>query len=219
MSYGVHIISPCQLCDQWDWSVGSRTIFISPPFSLSSSRLSLSFKLLFSPSLSLYLSPSLARSLCLSSLFFFFFFFWPGRPSQCEIMVNAPWQSDTTHSPGPAPSGFNLIWSEKNGRGGGVMMVVVVVKGCRVGGEMKGWRTGCLWSGGVVGVGGTRWKLAVLFSAEIVSPSFILPKLPSPLLTFSISSPEKKSKMIDVRSKVSKNMLKICKRTGHGLAH
>lgn len=119
MSYGVHIISPCQLCDQWDWSVGSRTIFISPPFSLSSPRLSLSFKLLFSPSLSLYLSPSLARSLCLSSLFFFFFFFWPGRPSQCEIMVNAPWQSDTTHSPGPAPSGFNLIWSEKNGRGGG----------------------------------------------------------------------------------------------------
>ena len=35
------------------------------------------------------------------------------------------------------------------------MMVVVVVKGCRVGGEMKGWRTGCLWSG-EAGVGGTR---------------------------------------------------------------
>lgn len=68
------------------------------------------------------------------------FFFWPGRPSQCEIMVNAPWQSDTTHSPGPAPSGFNLIWSEKWGS-------VVVVKGWS-GGEMKGWRTGCSSEGG-----------------------------------------------------------------------
>lgn len=192
--------------------------YSSVPPSLSPPLVSL--YLLSSSSLRLYPSIFLPRSLArsVSRRFFFFFFFWPGRPSQCEIMVNAPWQSDTTHSPGPAPSGFNLIWSEKNGRGGG-MMVVVVVKGCRVGGEMKGWRTGCLWSGGVVGVGGTRWKLAVLFSAEIVSPSFILPKLPSPLLTFSISSPEKKSKMIAVRSKVSKNMLKICKRTGHGLAH
>ena len=187
---------------------------VSPSLSLSSSLLSLSFKLLFFPSLSLYLSPSLARFV--SRRFFFFFFFWPGRPSQCEIMVNAPWQSDTTHSPGPAPSGFNLIWSEKK-KGGGWWCWWWRDVGW--GGErdegMEDWvLVEWEWGGG-----GTRWKLAVLFSAEIVSPSFILPKLPSPLLTCSSNSPEKKSKMIAVRSKVSKNMLKICKRTGHGLAH
>lgn len=116
MSYGVHIISLCQLCDQWDWSVGSRTVFISPlsllpSFSLktSLSPLLLSLCLLssFSVRVSLYLFHSLTLPVPRP------FFFWPGRPSQCEIMVNAPWQSDTTHSPGPAPSGFNLIWSEK----------------------------------------------------------------------------------------------------------
>ena len=145
---------------------------VSPSLSLSSSLLSLSFKLLFFPSLSLYLSPSLARFV--SRRFFFFFFFWPGRPSQCEIMVNAPWQSDTTHSPGPAPSGFNLIWSEKK-KGGGMM--VLVVKGCRVRGGER-WRDGGLGACGV-GMGGwgdkmkaccvilRRNRLTILHSSQI----------------------------------------------------
>lgn len=131
MSYGVHIISLRQLRDQWDWSVGRRTICISLP----------SLPLLSS------LHPLSNYFVCLCSSIFFllsaslcFFSRWPGWPSQCEIMVNAPWQSDTMHSPGPAPSGFNLIWVEKCV--GGVM----VAKGW--GGKMKGWRTGCLLEGG-----------------------------------------------------------------------
>lgn len=60
------------------------------------------------------------------------------------------------------------------------------------GGQMKGWR---------------------VILRRIVSPSFILPKLPSPLVAYSIKPPPpfaKKSEMIAVRSKVSENMLKIC---------
>lgn len=85
-------------------------------------------------SLSLHLSPSVCLSL-------HFVPRWPGTPSRCEIMVNAPWQSDTTHSPGPAPSAFNLIWSEK-WEGG----VVVMVKGWRV--RWRGGGLGACWRGG-----------------------------------------------------------------------
>lgn len=86
----------------------------------------------------------------LSTSVYLLFFFCSGRQYQCEIMVNAPWQSDTTHSPGPAPSGFNLIWSEKRWGEGG-------------------WRTG-YWKG----IGGcARWKLVVLLSSESFHhPSF-----------------------------------------------
>ena len=162
---------------------------VSPSLSLSSSLLSLSFKLLFFPSLSLYLSPSLARFV--SRRFFFFFFFWPGRPSQCEIMVNAPWQSDTTHSPGPAPSGFNLIWSEKkkggdDGAGGEGMSG----EGGR---EMKGWRTGCLWSGNG-GVGGQDESL-LCYSPPKSShhPSFF-PNCPLPSSHAAVTPPKKSLK-------------------------
>lgn len=95
---------------------------------------------------SLPLIPSTVLVLCLSPLLFFF---WPGRPSQCEIMVNAPWQSDTTHSPGLAPSGFNLIWSE-NGGGGWWWWE---------------WRA--------------EMKAGCVIFRRIASPSFILPKLTS----------------------------------------
>lgn len=128
------------------------------------------------------------------------FFFWPGRSSQCEIMVNAPWQSDTTHSPGPAPSGFNLIWSEK--------CVCVCVEVGRGGGGLgacwRGWRT--------------RWKLGMLFFAKSSHHPSFFPNCPLPTSCNALTPPEK-SKMIVVRSKVSKNMLKICKRTGCGFTH
>lgn len=113
-------------------------------------------------SLSLY--PTTFLPVCLLLLFFFF---CSGRPFQCEIKVYAPWQSDTTHSPGPAPSGFNLIWSEKKG------CVCVVV---------RRWRRG-YW----VEKGG-KMKACHAILCWIVSPSFILPKLHSCLLTRSINS-------------------------------
>lgn len=158
-------------------SVLSVSLSLCKPLSLSSSLLSPSFKLLSAPSLSLYLSPSLPLSVSRC------FFFWPGRPSQCEIMVNAPWQSDTTHSPGPAPSGFNLIWSEKWGLGG-------VVECGRGGGEMKGWRTGCLLEGGRV----TRWKLGVLFSAESSHHPSFFPNCPLPSSHVALTPPPKSLK-------------------------
>lgn len=182
MSYGVHIISLCQLCDQWDWSVGSRTVFISPlsllpSFSLktSLSPLLLSLCLLssFSVRVSLYLFHSLTLPVPRP------FFFWPGRPSQCEIMVNAPWQSDTTHSPGPAPSGFNLIWSEKR-------VCVCVVEGLLGGGG--GWRDGGLgacWRGWR-----TRWKLGVLFSAEWSHHPSFFPNCPLPSSHKALTPPQ-----------------------------
>lgn len=122
----------------------------TPPLPLSSSP--------FPP---LYLFHSLPLPAPPSPHAFFFFFFWPGRASQCEIMVNAPWQSDTTHSPGPAPSGFNLIWSERR---------VCVRRGGVVAGK-KGWVLVGGWGGGWR----TRWKRGVLFSAKSSHhPSFFL---------------------------------------------
>lgn len=189
MSYGIHIISLCQLCDQWDWSVGNTPLFISPLSVLPS----------------IVLKTSLSLSCIISSVSLSFstppqFFFWPGRSSQCEIMVNAPWQSDTTHSPGPAPSGFNLIWSEK--------CVCVCVEVGRGGGGLgacwRGWRT--------------RWKLGMLFFAKSSHHPSFFPNCPLPTSCNALTPPEK-SKMIVVRSKVSKNMLKICKRTGCGFTH
>lgn len=155
----------------------SSVLSLPLPCSLKTSLSPLLFSLYLLSSSSLRLYPSIFLPLSLS-LSLVAFFFWPGRPSQCEIMVNAAWQSDTTHSPGPAPSGFNLIWSEKWG-------VVVVVKGWW--GEMKGWRTGCLLEGGA----GDKMKGWRVILRRIVSPSFILPKLPSPLLTYNINSPQK----------------------------
>lgn len=158
MSYGVQIIRMHQLCDQWDESFGGAAIFLSLfCFWYSQKLSSLSTFKKCSP-LCLYYFLTLSAS-C--------FFFCSGRPFQCEIMVYAPWQSDTMHSPGPAPSGFNLIWPEK--------------KGC-VRAVVKRWRSG-YW----VEKGG-KMKASSVILCWIVSPSFILPKLPSPLLTRSINS-------------------------------
>lgn len=86
-------------------------------------------------------------------------FFWPARPSRCEITTNAPWQSDTMRSPGPAPSAFNLIWLEERA------CVCVEVAG--------GWG---------VGLGRDESHRCVILH-QVVSPSLILPKLLSSLLT------------------------------------
>ena len=120
-------------------------------------------------------------------------FSWPGRPSQCEIMGNAAWQSDTTHSPDPAPSGFNLIWSEKRAH------VCVCVRDDSV---------------LVVGGRGTRWKLGVLFSTRLSHHPSFFPNCPPPSSQKSNNSPQK-SKVSIVWSKLSKNLLKICKWAGH----
>lgn len=99
-------------------------------------------------------------------------------------MVNAPWQSDTTHSPGPAPSGFNLIWSEKNGRGGGGDDGGGGGEGMSGGGRDEGMEDWVLveWRGG--GGGGDKMKacrvilrqnrLTILHSSQIaLSPPHI----------------------------------------------